>query len=163
MANYQFVTHWRFDAPISRVWDEIYHSERWPSWWRAVLAVTKVKSGDGKSIGAIHRYTWRGALPYKLTFEMRTSRIEEPTLLEGHATGELTGHGCWRLSSEGGTTVVRYDWEVETTKWWMRLLTPIARPLFEWNHDTVMRWGFESLKKRLESSQTSSPPSSYNT
>jgi len=32
---------------------------------------------------------------------------------------------------------------------WMNLLAPIARPLFEWNHNVVMNWGAEGLEKRL--------------
>jgi hypothetical protein len=31
----------------------------------------------------------------------------------------------------------------------MNLLAPIARPLFEWNHNVVMSWGAEGLEKRL--------------
>jgi hypothetical protein len=31
----------------------------------------------------------------------------------------------------------------------MNLLSPLARPLFKWNHDVVMGWGAEGLKKRL--------------
>jgi hypothetical protein len=38
---------------------------------------------------------------------------------------------------------------VKTTKLWMNLLAPIARPLFAWNHDQVMKAGYEGLKKRL--------------
>ncbi|HLE64007.1 MAG TPA: hypothetical protein VI750_12735 [Pyrinomonadaceae bacterium] len=36
-----------------------------------------------------------------------------------------------------------------TTKAWMNLLAPLARPLFSWNHDVVMGWGGEGLKKQL--------------
>jgi hypothetical protein len=46
-------------------------------------------------------------------------------------------------------TVVRYHWSVKTAKAWMNLLAPIARPLFEWNHDVLMRWGGEGLAKLL--------------
>ena len=38
-------------------------------------------------------------------------------------------------------TAVVYEWNVSTTKPWMNLLAPIARPLFAWNHDWVMRNG----------------------
>jgi hypothetical protein len=31
----------------------------------------------------------------------------------------------------------------------MKLLKPIARPLFEWNHDVSMRWGAQGLAQRL--------------
>jgi hypothetical protein len=149
VASYKFVTQWRFDAPVERVWDEIYHSERWPEWWKAVKSVVPVAPGNREGVGAVRRYTWRGVLPYRLSFEMRTSQVQELSLLEGHAVGELTGRGCWYFSADGAGTAVRYDWEVETTRPWMRLMAPIARPLFEWNHDTVMRWGFEGLTRRL--------------
>jgi hypothetical protein len=150
MARYTFVTRWRFDAPLAAVWDEIFHPERWPDWWKAIVSVRNVKSGGADGVGAIRRYTWRGSLPYQLTFDMRTTRVVEHVRLEGEATGELTGRGCWHFSTEGAATLVQYDWEVDATKWWMRLLSPIARPLFEWNHDTVMRWGFEGLTRRLK-------------
>jgi hypothetical protein len=31
----------------------------------------------------------------------------------------------------------------------MNLLAPLARPLFEHNHNVVMRWGGEGLARRL--------------
>ena len=65
---------------------------------------------------------------------------------------ELQGRGLWQLSTENGETIVRYDWNVETTKRWMILLSPIARPLFEWNHNVVMSWGAQGLAQRLGTS-----------
>ena len=149
MAAYEFVTHWEFTAAVDRVWDEIYHSERWPQWWKAVEAVELIKPGDESGVGAVRKYTWRGILPYRLRFEMTTTRVEQCVLLEGTATGELIGFGSWHFSSLASKTQVRYDWKVETSKRWMRLLRPVARPLFEWNHDVVMRWGYEGLKRRV--------------
>lgn len=46
-------------------------------------------------------------------------------------------------------TAVVYEWEVETTKRWMNVVGPLARPVFEYNHDVVMRWGGEGLARRL--------------
>ena len=149
MASYEFVTSWEFDAPTERVWDEIYDAERWPEWWKAVEAVVLVAPGDASGIGGVRRYTWRGVLPYRLSFEMITTRVEPFVRLEGQASGELSGSGCWYFSNRDSHTHVRYDWKVETSKRWMQFLRPVARPLFEWNHDVVMRWGFEGLTKRL--------------
>jgi hypothetical protein len=117
-----------------------------------VEAVSEVQKGDDSGVGSIHRYTWNSKLPYKLSFDMKTVRIEPPVLLEGIAIGELQGRGLWQLSSEGNEIIVRYDWNVETTKPWMILLSPIARPLFEWNHNVVMSWGAQGLEKRLRTS-----------
>src|SRR6185295_16169693 len=120
MADYEFVTLWEFNAPVDRVWDEIYHAERWPQWWKAVEAVDLIAPGDDSGIGAVRRYTWRGVLPYRLRFEMRTTRIEPCARLEGVAFGELSGKGCWLFSEANSRTHVRYEWKVETSRRWMQ-------------------------------------------
>jgi hypothetical protein len=80
---------------------------------------------------------------------METTRVEPISVIEGRAIGELQGVGRWQLSKDGDITTVRYDWKVETTKPWMNLLAPIARPFFNWNHDVVMEWGREGIEKKL--------------
>jgi len=152
MKTYNFVTVWRVKAPIESVWNEIYHSGDWPTWWKGVESVVEVRKGDERGVGSIHRYIWKSKLPYRLSFDMETVRVEPPRLLEGIAVGELQGRGLWQLSTESSETIVRYDWNVVTTKRWMNLLSPIARPLFEWNHNVVMNWGAEGLQKRLGAS-----------
>ena len=153
MADYVFVTNWQFNAPRERVWSLIFNPEGWPEWWRGVERVEKLKEGDAQHIGAIHRYTWKSKLPYRLIFEMETTRVEPCFVLEGRAIGELQGHGRWQLSSaandEGEITRVRYDWRVKTTKAWMNLIAPLARPVFSWNHNVIMDWGEAGLAKHL--------------
>ncbi len=39
MADYSFVTIWRLEAPIDRVWELIDDASSWPDWWPSVLAV----------------------------------------------------------------------------------------------------------------------------
>lgn len=149
MANYHFTTHWRFDAPLERVWHEIKAMGRWPEWWPYVQKVELLRQGDSREIGSVHRITWKTALPYTLTFDSEMIAEELYQRMEGRAFGELEGIGIWTFSSENGSTLVRYDWMVKTTKPWMNLLAPIARPLFAWNHDQVMKGGYEGLIKRL--------------
>jgi hypothetical protein len=57
--------------------------------------------------------------------------------------------GAGTLTSAAGGTLVRYDWDVRTTRRWMNLLAPAARPVFRWNHDELMRAGGEGLARRL--------------
>ena len=47
-------------------------------------------------------------------------------------------------------TAVTYEWNVEHDEAWMNLLAPVARPVFAYNHDMVMRWGGEGLARRLD-------------
>jgi hypothetical protein len=149
MADYEFVTEWRFQSDLAPVWELIYRAEEWPSWWKGVERVELIEAGGDDHIGSLRRYTWKSRLPYKLTFDMKLVRVEPLSLIEGEALGELAGRGLWRLSCEGGITTARYDWSVRTTKAWMNLLAPVARPVFKWNHDVVMNWGAEGLAKKL--------------
>ena len=63
--------------------------------------------------------------------------------------GELEGEGRWSLRAEGERTVVRYDWQIRTTRWWMNGLAPAARPVFRWNHNVVMHQGGRGLADLL--------------
>lgn len=152
--EYRFVTMWKSGAPLEAVWNEIYHSERWPEWWKGVEEVVELRKGDDLGVGSVRRYTWKSALPYRLSFESETVRVEPMLLLEGIAMGELDGRGVWKLSSDGRYTTVRYDWQVRTSKAWMNLLAPIAEPLFKWNHDVIMGWGAKGLARRLGAAVT---------
>jgi hypothetical protein len=80
---------------------------------------------------------------------MQTTKVEPINLIEGRAIGELQGSGRWQFSNDGEVTTARYDWKVETTKAWMNVMAPVARPLFRWNHEVVMGWGGEGLAKML--------------
>lgn len=150
MSDYEFVTVWHFDSPLEAVWKEINAAEKWPEWWKGVLRVVELTPGDADGIGSIRRSTWKSALPYTLEFDLEVIRVEKPHILEARAFGELEGTGLWQLTSEGeNKTRVQYDWRVKTTKPWMNLIAPLARPFFKWNHDIIMGWGENGLKKRL--------------
>ena len=75
-AEFRLVTDWRLDAPIGEVWAVLEAVDAWPDWWRAVVRVEVMESGDAKGIGAVWRMTWRTALPYQLAFDMRVTRID---------------------------------------------------------------------------------------
>ena len=149
MANYEFLTTWLLDAPIEAVFDVLHDSKRYPAWWKGVQSVSVLEEGDGEGVGELDRFSWRSLLPYTLEFDLRVTRVERPHLIEGTATGELEGIGIWRLFEGPGTAVI-YDWRVRTTQTWMNALGPLARPVFAWNHDLVMRQGGHGLAKRLD-------------
>jgi Polyketide cyclase / dehydrase and lipid transport len=149
VAEYAFLTTWLLDSPRQPVWEVIHDQERWPEWWRGVEAAEEVRRGDNGDVGSVARMVWKSLLPYRVSFEVTTTRVEHPHLLEGHAVGELEGVGRWRLYEQGGITAVLYEWNVRTTRPWMNALAPLLRPAFEWNHDWVMRRGGEGLAALL--------------
>ena len=88
---------------------------------------------------------WRSLLPYRVEFEVTTTRVERPHLLEGHAVGELAGVGRWRLYEQDGVTAVLYEWNVRDDEGLDEPAGAAARPVFEWNHDWVMARGGEGI------------------
>jgi hypothetical protein len=150
MAQYSFLTAWLLQGePIERVWAELFDVAAWPQWWKGVTDARELEPGGSDGLGKVFTISWRSLLPYELSFTTTVTRIEKPHLMEGHAVGELTGTGRWRLFEHDGVTAVTYEWDIRTTKAWMNTLAPVARPIFAWNHDYVMDRGEEGLRERL--------------
>jgi uncharacterized protein YndB with AHSA1/START domain len=150
MASYSFVTEWRLDAPIERVYETIADATGWPEWWPAVQSVDEVRPPlDRNGVGRVWRYTFKGRLPFTLSFEMTVEEAARPTTLAGRARGELDGVGRWTLREEDGRTLVRYDWDIRTTRWWMNLLAPVVGGAFKSNHDFIMQGGLNGICRRL--------------
>jgi uncharacterized protein YndB with AHSA1/START domain len=152
VPEYAFLTTWCLEAEREPVWEAIWDSDNWPQWWRGVVAARTRAPGDEAGIGRVGSYTWRSRLPYEIEFDVTTTKVARPHLIEGRSEGELEGIGRWRLFEQDGdrpVTAVVYEWTVSTTKPWMNLLAPIARPVFEWNHDWVMRNGGVGLSRLL--------------
>jgi uncharacterized protein YndB with AHSA1/START domain len=149
VAEYRFLTTWLLEAERERVWEAIFDQRSWPSWWRGVENVVELDPGDADGVGSHSRLTWRSKLPYDLVFEARTRTVVRPHLIEADASGELEGVGRWRLFEQDGVTAALYEWNVHTTKRWMNLLAPLARPLFKVNHDWVMANGATGIAELL--------------
>jgi uncharacterized protein YndB with AHSA1/START domain len=149
VADYRFLTTWLLDSPREPVWEAIYDQASWPSWWRGVEEAVEVRPGGEGGVGTVSRMVWKSLLPYRVEFELTTTHVEPPHLLQADAVGELSGVGRWRFYEEDGVTAVLYEWNVATSRAWMNLLAPVARPVFEWNHDWVMARGGQGIANLL--------------
>jgi hypothetical protein len=95
--------------------------------------VQTLTAGDPDGVGRRVRYLIKGRLPMRLAFAATIARVDPPRELVLRAEGELAGTGRWELQQHGDVTSVRYTWDVRTTRPWMNLAAPLARPLFTWN------------------------------
>jgi uncharacterized protein YndB with AHSA1/START domain len=149
MADYHYVSTWQLRAPIEQVWTAISDLEQLPTWYPAVQEVQTLAPGDEHAVGARVRYVIKGRLPMRLAFEATIVRVVPPRELALRAEGELAGTGRWDLEQQGEITSARYTWDVRTTKPWMNLVAPVARPLFTWNSKGVMLEAGEGLARFL--------------
>ena len=147
--QYSFITKWQIKAPVQSVWDAIFYSKEWPNWWKGVVAVKELEPNDAAGLNGISEYTWKSALPYTLSFNMKLLERDELKRLYGEAFGELEGNGTWLFEEKDGISYVQYNWNVYTNKAWMNYLSFVLKPAFRYNHDVVMRWGAEGLAKKL--------------
>ena len=141
--DYHFVTHWRVQAPIQKVYDLLKDGERYQDWWRPAYRQT-IKVGEKKIRALV-----RALLPYTLEFTTELLREDPPRELELKSTGELEGTGIWKLRQDGDFTEVDFFWDVRANKPLVRWLSFLLKPLFRWNHDWVMNTGEDCLKAEL--------------
>ena len=149
--RFEYVTEWRFDAPVEAVWDALVDVESWPEWWPHVREVTTLQHGGPDGIGAVRRLRWSSRLPYGFTLDVRTIAAVPFERLLGRATGDMAGIGLWELARDGRGTRLRYTCSLALHTRWMRLVAPLMAPVFRWNHEGVMRAGMQGLERRLAS------------
>lgn len=149
MARYRFVTDMRFGASIDAVYGIIVEPEGWLGGWGDAVSVERTSDGGRDGLGAAFEATVKAPLGYRLSACIETVEVDRPRQLRMRATGDLDGTGVWTLREDEAGTDVRFAWDVEATEPWMRRLTPVARPLFEWSHRVVMRNATEAAAAHL--------------
>ena len=69
---------------------------------------------------------------------------------------DLRGHGLWTLSGANDKVHVRFDRRVHADRALLRILTPLLRPLFRWNHNVAIEQATVGLEPYARSKQHSS-------
>lgn len=154
MAHYKFITTWKIDKPIEKIWDKLIKLEDWPKWWKSMKNV-RLERSQSKNDKDILYFTWKGILPYSLTFPIIITHIEPMKKIEGVASGDLKGKGICKIISTKTQTTITYRWDVSTKKKWMNIVAPIARPFFTWNHHKIMQQGAKGLSHYLNTKVSS--------
>lgn len=150
MAEFCLQSIWRIEAPLDDVYAAVLDSLGWPDWWPGAEKVEALARGDAAGIGSVRRYVWQGKLPYRLLVDVQVTRIEPLVAIEGRASGDLDGIGRWSFSRQGSVSVVCFTWQVTPTRWWMKLIAPLARPAFIRNHALIMAQGGSGLARQLQ-------------
>ena len=72
--------------------------------------------------------------------------MDPPSRFEVEVDGDLRGHGIWTLTPQNGGVHVRFDWRVHADRALLRVLTPVLRPLFRWNHNVAIKAAMAGLE-----------------
>jgi hypothetical protein len=140
MAQYRFRSTWRIDAPVDVVRAVVMDAARYPLWWPQVRSVESTPEGL--------RTVCRSFLPYELRFIAVYFVLEDGTIA-ADLQGDLDGVVHVQLRERDGVTHVLYRQDVTLEKVGLRMLSPVLRPFFRWNHAVMMRSGRRGLARYL--------------
>ncbi len=147
---FHLVARWEVQATIEEVADILTDAERFPDWWGDVYQdIETVEEGDADGIGRTVRVRSKGKLPYELNWQATLVLSNRPHGWVIEATGDLEGRGEWTLVQSGEIADITYDWQVKAERPILRLLSPLLKPLYAWNHRWAMAKGLEGLNAEL--------------
>jgi hypothetical protein len=148
-AGYTFRTTFELGAVPGDVLAAVLAPERWLGALRHVRELERLRAGEGER-GPTYRTTVAAVMPpYRLRWDMEATRLIAAERIEWRAEGDLHGTGTWRFTPTLAGTEVVSEAQLATTRRWMKLLEPLARPVFVRNHDLVMRAGVDALASHL--------------
>jgi uncharacterized protein YndB with AHSA1/START domain len=143
-AEYVFVDEWDVAAPQDKVFDALADARTYPRWWTTIYQAV---SADGPpEVGRASHQRFKGKLPYTLSTVSTITALKSPETLEVEVDGDLRGRGIWTLTPQDGVVHVRFDWRVHADRPLIRVLTPVLRPLFRWNHNVAIRAAMRGLE-----------------
>ena len=143
--EYLFVDEWDVAAPREAVFDALADARTYPEWWRPVYL--SVEADGEPAVGKRSHQRFKGRFPYHLRTTSELVRLERPHVVSGEVDGDLRGTGVWTLTeTASGGTHVRFDWRVHADRPLLRVLTPVLRPAFRWNHAWAIKRAMEGLE-----------------
>ena len=150
--HYRFTTRWRLEATPEEVFAVLDRPLDYVRWWPAVwLRAELLEPGNSNGVGRTVRFLSRGRLPYTLQWTAETVDVCRPTRIAIRASGDFDGTGEWTLQTvRPAHTDAEYVWTITANKPLLKYLSPVLRPLFEWNHRWAMARGEESLRRELQ-------------
>jgi hypothetical protein len=150
MNVYHFITRWLVQGTCGEVADILNDPTALPRWWPSVyLMVEEIEPANARGVGRRARLHTKGWLPYTLSWELVVVESRYPNGFTIEASGDFVGRGLWTFTQHGDAVEVLYDWQISVEKPFVRLLSPVLRPVFEANHRWAMAQGEESLKLEL--------------
>jgi uncharacterized protein YndB with AHSA1/START domain len=143
-AEYLFVDEWDVDAPAEQVFEALADARTYPDWWRPIYR--QVEADGPPEVGRASRQRFKAKLPYTLSTVSTIVRMDRPRSFEVEVEGDLRGRGVWTLTSRDGGVHVRFDWHVYADRPLLRVLTPVLRPAFRWNHNMAIEAAVKGLE-----------------
>jgi hypothetical protein len=148
---FRFEEFWEIpSANVAEVYDVLARGELLPLWWKGVyLEAEKLTPGDTPTVGDKLRVRARGFLPYHLNFIVEAAELVPNRRVVVRTQGDFDGRWSATLSPTPSGVCVDLVWEVTVLRPILRLLAPLLRLAFAWNHRWTTPRGEKGLREFL--------------
>lgn len=147
---FRFEESWSIPgATPEEVWEVLARGELLPQWWKGVYLEAQSLDGSEPHVGGRVSARARGFLPYHLNFTLEATELVPGRLVAVKTSGDFDGRWRAELSPRNGGTHADLTWEVSVERPILRLLAPLLRPAFAWNHRWTTPRGERGLKEFL--------------
>jgi hypothetical protein len=140
--RHRFRSTWRVPVSPERAYAALRDAESYPKWWPEVRRVRRL---DPLRVAVLIR----PAVPYELRVVLKDRRCDEASVIESEITGDVAGWLRWTVRPEGEGSVIGFEEAVVVQRRSMRVLAPVARPVFRLNHRLMMARGERGLRDHL--------------
>jgi hypothetical protein len=153
--RYCFNNSWTIHAPPELIWEELINYKKWPLWCEGLKKIEQKDEYASLQKGNHIRSVWKGALPYTIAFDAVVKAYAPCSFLSFTVTGDLCGDGTCRFLPTCDTialrnpTRVNFVWDVSPGKFWMRMGSAFARPVFIGNHNYILARAVTGFTQRI--------------
>lgn len=156
--EYHLESTWRAEGTVSEVYDVIADDRALVDWWpSAFLRCDLVDPGQPGGVGKTLRVVTKGWLPYTINWHQRVTASREPNGFSIETWGDFAGRGVWTFTQNRAWVDIHFDWWIAVDKPLLRVLSPLVKPIFTFNHRWAMARGEESLHVELRRRRATTP------
>lgn len=139
LNHYHVRTVWRLGFRSEEVFPVLADLETYPAWWPGMRRVRRLDETTFDT-------EVRSILPFSLVFQTITTRQDPGAgVLQADLRGDLKGFSRWTITAAQGGCQAVFEEDVIANKLLLRVLAPLARPVFRWNHALLMNHGERGL------------------
>ncbi len=148
---FRFEESWELPgARAADVYDVLSRGELLPRWWKGVyLEAEKLTPGDAPKVGDRIRAKARGFLPYELNFIVEAVELEPSRKVVVKTIGDFDGLWSAALTQANSGVHVDLIWQVTVLRPILKLLAPLLKPAFAWNHRWTTPRGEQGLREYM--------------
>jgi hypothetical protein len=133
-----------FDASPDELWAAMAQVDRYQDWWPWLrrFDATALSAGD------VWTATVQPPLPYRLTFDLLITEVEQPSVIAVDVTGDIEGSA--RLEVTGSTlgSELHFISELTPTNRVLRTVAQVAAPIAGYGHEWVLDNGLRQFRAR---------------